>query len=135
MEFAPNLALVLSRARGSKERAKELLKPDWCGHVGFASFNLANNNAAIKAAQERITALEKMEKVEEKEEEINGVKVIQNKKEMRLQLIFDGKPAQEMINLLKSNGFKWSPRLGVWQRLLNSNCLDAFNYYIKPILA
>lgn len=40
-----------------------------------------------------------------------------------------------MINLLKSKGFKRSPRFGAWQRLLNANCLDAFNYYIKPKLA
>lgn len=112
----------------------ELLKPDFCGRVGF-SFHLTNNLQNIKTIEQRIIALEKMEKVEEKEEEINGVKVIQNKEEMRLQLIFNGKPAQEMINLLKSKGFKWSPRFGAWQRLLNSNCLDAFNYYIKPKLA
>jgi hypothetical protein len=124
----------LAEILGSKEGAEQLLKPDFCGRLGFTSFNLTNNNAAIKTAQERIIALEKMQKVEEKEEEINGVKVIQNKEEMRLQLIFDGKPAQEMINLLKSKGFKWSPRFGAWQRLLNENCLDAFNYYIKPEL-
>lgn len=112
----------------------ELLKPDFCGQTGF-SFHLTNNLQNIKTIEQRIIALEKMEKVEEKEEEINGVKVIQNKEEMRLQLIFDGKPAQEMINLLKSKGFKWSPRFGAWQRLLNENCLDAFNYYIKPKLA
>lgn len=125
----------LAEILGTQERAKELLEPDFCGRLGFASFNLTNNNAAMKAVQERINEIEKMNKVEEKEEEINGVKIIQNKEEMRLQLIFDGKPAQEMINLLKSKGFKWSPRFGAWQRLLNLNCLDAFNYYIKPKLA
>ena len=125
----------LAEILGTKERAEELMQPDWCGRVGFASCYLTNNNAAIKTTQERIIELQKMEKMEEKEEEINGVKVIQNKEEMRLQLIFDGKPAQEMINLLKSKGFKWSPRFGAWQRLLNENCLHAFNYYIKPKLA
>lgn len=112
----------------------EILKPDWCGRVGF-SFHLTNNLQNIKTIEQRIIALEKMDKVEEKEEEINGVKVIQNKEEMRLQLIFDGKPAQEMINLLKSKGFKWSPRFGAWQRLLNENCLKAFDYHIKPKLS
>lgn len=125
----------LAEILGTEERAKELLEPDWCGRIGFASFDLTNNNAAIKTAQSRINEIEKMDKVEEKEEEINGVKVIQNKEEMRLQLIFDGKPAQEMINLLKSKGFKWSPRFGAWQRLLNENCLKAFDYHIKPKLS
>jgi hypothetical protein len=125
----------LAEILGTKERAEELMQPDFCGQIGFASCYLTNNNAAIKTAQSRINEIEKMDKVEEKEEEINGVKVIQNKEEMRLQLIFDGKPAQEMINLLKSKGFKWSPRFGAWQRLLNENCLKAFDYHIKPKLS
>jgi len=110
------------------------MQPDWCGRIGFAGFNLTNNNAAIKAAEARIKQLESAAQLETKEITIAGVKVVQNAEEMRLQLIFEGKPAQEMINLLKSKGFKWSPRFGAWQRLLNQNCLYAFNHYIKPKL-
>lgn len=54
---------------------------------------------------------------------INGetAQVICNKEAMRLQLIFEGKPTDETRNILKSNGFKWAPSQGAWQRLLNSN--------------
>lgn len=110
-----------------------ILKPDFCGRTGF-TFHLSNNLQNIKQVESRIIEVEKMAKVEGKEEEINGVKVIQNKEEMRLQLIFNGKPAQEIISLLKSKGFKWSPRFMAWQRLLNENCLYSFNHYIKPKL-
>ena len=40
---------------------------------------------------------------------------------MRVQLRFDGKPDDETRALLKRNGFRWAPSLGVWQRQLNDN--------------
>lgn len=111
----------------------DILKPDFCSRIGF-TFELKNNLQNIKQVESRIAEAEKLEKLEQKEIEINGVKVIQNKEEMRLQLVFSGKPASDMIQLLKSKGFKWSPRFMAWQRLLNANCLAAFHYYIKPKL-
>ena len=54
---------------------------------------------------------------------INGetAKIIRNKDEMRLQLVFDGKPAEKTREILKSNGFRWAPSQTAWQRLLNDN--------------
>lgn len=58
---------------------------------------------------------------------INGesAQVIANKEEMRLQLVFDGKPSEDTRNKLKSNGFRWAPSCRAWQRLLNSNAVQA----------
>ena len=60
---------------------------------------------------------------EEKQITINGVgaKYLENNKADRLQLFFDGKPPQEVINLLKRNAFKWSPTNGCWQRKITAN--------------
>ncbi len=54
---------------------------------------------------------------------INGetAQVVRNKEDMRLQLLFDGKPSEETRTALKSNGFRWSPSKAAWQRLLNGN--------------
>lgn len=54
---------------------------------------------------------------------INGetARIVRNKQEMRLQLVFDGKPNDETRNKLKSNGFRWAPSQAAWQRLLNDN--------------
>jgi hypothetical protein len=54
---------------------------------------------------------------------INGepAKVVRNKEDMRLQLIFDGKPEEKTRETLKSNGFRWAPSNMAWQRLLNNN--------------
>lgn len=40
---------------------------------------------------------------------------------MRVQLIFDGKPDDDTRALLKSYGFRWSPRNAAWQRQLTEN--------------
>ena len=64
---------------------------------------------------------------------INGetAKIIRNKDEMRLQLVFDGKPAEKTREILKSNGFRWAPSQTAWQRLLNDNS----EYALKRIAA
>jgi len=61
----------LAEILGSKEGAEQLLKPDFCGRVGFASFNLTNNNAAIKAAESRIKQLESQKQQETKTKTLN----------------------------------------------------------------
>jgi len=78
----------LAEILGSKEGAEELLKGDSCGRLGFATFNLTNNNAAIKAAEARIKQLQSQGQQETKEMTIAGVKVIQNAELMRLQFFY-----------------------------------------------
>lgn len=67
---------------------------------------------------------------ESTEHEINGVKIVENTEENRLQLLFDGKPAPEIITLLKKHAFKWSPRFQAWQRILTPNAKFALKNYI-----
>jgi len=59
-----------------------------------------------------------------------GGKIIQNWAEDRLQILFDEKPSREIIDLLKKNAFRWSPRFGVWQRKNTNNAVFA----VKKIL-
>jgi hypothetical protein len=117
-----------------EKTAKELMEPDFCGRLGFAGFYLTNNNAKIKATKDRIEQLEKTATLETKEIEIAGVKVVQNAELMRIQFFFDGKPAREVIDLMKKNGFKWSPSNVCWQRLWNNNALFSIKHYIQPEL-
>ena len=53
----------------------------------------------------------------------------------RYRFIFDGKPEQEVIALMKSNGFKWSPSNKAWQRQITGNASFAIKHYIMPKLA
>ena len=48
---------------------------------------------------------------------------------MRLQVIFDGKPNAEARQIMKSNGFRWSPSNSAWQRQLTDNA----RYAVKRV--
>lgn len=91
------------------------MEPGNFGGVGFPSFRLTNNGATIRSTQQRIEQLRKQQTQETKEAEINGVKIIDNAEDNRLQLFFDGKPDEKIRTDLKRNGFRWSPSGGCWQ--------------------
>lgn len=93
-----------------------LLQPDFCGRIGFPDYAIKNNNANIRRMKERLATLEAKSQDEESETEINGVKIVENVDENRCQVFFDGKPAENVRSYLKSNGFRWSPYNGCWQR-------------------
>lgn len=111
-----------------------LLKPDFCGRIGYPNYMLSNNLANINRLKGRLQELENRQATEAKDIVINGVRCLENKEAMRLQLFFDGKPKPEIITTLKQNGFKWSPSNLAWQRLLNNNAVYAFNHYILPVI-
>lgn len=79
-----------------------------------------NSNAAIRRIEDRIRGLERMKARGTVEKETDGVRIVENAEAARLQLIFPGKPDPDTIARLKSNGFRWSPREGAWQRHLNN---------------
>jgi hypothetical protein len=61
----------------------------------------------------------------------DGLEIIENKDENRLQLIFDGKPSPEIRQWLKGRGFRWAPSQGAWQRQLNGNARAVVQMFIK----
>lgn len=72
---------------------------------------------------------EQQSKPKETSVTINGeaAEVVRDTSDMRLRLVFNGIPEVETRNLLKSNGFRWSPKNTAWQRLLNDNAEYALN--------
>ena len=52
---------------------------------------------------------------------------------MRIQLFFEGKPEPEVRDILKSNGFRWAPSVGAWQRQLNNNGKYAVERVIREL--
>lgn len=108
-------ALVALGFNISEAHAKELLKPDSCGRIGFADYELTNNGANIrrlKAQLETVTVNQAKEATEFKGAEAT---VEDCPAENRVRLHFPGKPAAEVRERLKSSGFRWAPSLGVWQ--------------------
>lgn len=87
----------------------------------FPTYELTNSNANIKRVKQRIETLEAVKASKPIEDEHDGYTYRENTEAMRVQLQFDGKPDDETRALLKRNGFRWAPSLGVWQRQLNDN--------------
>lgn len=99
----------------SESQIEKLKKPDFCGRVGFADYKLVNNGANIRRLKKRLEHIGKLQNAEITEKEINGVRIVDNVEENRLQLFFPDKPNEEIRRQLKSSGFRWSPSNGCWQ--------------------
>lgn len=104
----------------SEEQANEIMTPDYMGRIGFASFSLTNNSANIRRLEQQLKRAIQLRKTETTETEINGVRVVMNTEENRLQLFFPNKPDEEMRSKLKQNAFRWCPSNGCWQSYLKS---------------
>lgn len=79
----------------------------------------------IKAVKERIEKLEKLDSIQVSADiEFDGGTIVENTDINRVQIIFDSKPAQEIIDKLKNNGFHWSPSEKAWQRMRGIRVLD-----------
>lgn len=108
------------------EEIKQLREPDWCGRVGYPAFELTNNNANIRRIKERIAELEKRRSSPAPEGwTFDGGEVVMNTEENRVQIVFEGKPGADLRAELKSEGFRWAPSQGAWQRQLNENGIRA----------
>lgn len=104
----------------------ELRTPDFCGRIGYPSYELTNNNANIHRIEGRIKELEKRQTSPAPEGwKFDGGEVVINTDENRLQVLFDSKPDADLRAELKSSGFRWAPSQGAWQRQLNSNAIYA----------
>lgn len=105
---------------------------EWALKFGFG---LTNNNANMKRVEDRIKTMEAKETranlIGTNETNFDGGVVIYNHEADRIQVKHDVKPPQEIIYLLKSHGFKWSPRFTAWQRNLNSNGIWAAERLLK----
>lgn len=104
----------------------------WWG-AGFAPFELSNNNARIKDTEAKIhrhRALAERGAGGDEVHEHPWGKVVVAFSDERYRFIFDGKPEPDVISLLKSNGFKWSPKNSAWQRQITANA----KYSVKRVI-
>lgn len=112
----------------SESRIDDLFKPDFCGRIGFASYELTNNGANIRRMKQRIEQLraEHQRRTVDQSPALaiktpHGVEIVENADLNRLQLFFPSKPADAVRSSLKAAGFRWSPTAGAWQRQLNES--------------
>ena len=101
----------------------------------YPTWALSNNNAEIRRVKERIKSLSRQKEIGYVGWEFEGGKVEANTEANRLQVFFEEKPDEAAREELKSNGFRWSPKEGAWQRQLTDNAYYAANYVtsIQPL--
>lgn len=92
----------------------------------FAQYELTNNNQNIHRLEDRLSTLKKLkerasQQTENKYIQIEGLKVVEDGTDMRIRLIFDEIPNENIRSKLKYHGFKWSPKNNAWQRQLTTN--------------
>jgi hypothetical protein len=116
---------VLMTLGFNEDNARKLLQPDFCGHIGFADYQLTNNSASIRRIRERIAALEKAGTRQDREEVTANYTYREDTEENRIMFFFDGKPGEAVRAILKKCGFKWSPRRTAWVRQWTANGIYA----------
>jgi hypothetical protein len=94
------------------------------------SYVLQNLGQNIRSVEQRINSLSKAKTKPTTEYNSSVCTVVENTELMRIQLLFDSIPPVETRNILKSNGFKWSPTNKAWQRQLTDNA----RYATKKVL-
>lgn len=103
----------------------------------FQTFQLSNTLAEIRRLESRLASIERNRargEVERTAETAAGdVRIVESGEAARIQLFFEGKPAAEVRDILKHNGFRWAPSEGAWQRHLNEGGRWAADRVLKAL--
>lgn len=99
----------------------------------YPKWMLSNLGQNIKRVKDRITQLERQSNRTNGETEFGSVRMVENADENRIQLFFPGKPDADIRSMLKSHGFRWSPRNGCWQCYFNNHGIYQTAQVLKAI--
>lgn len=107
----------------------------WYVGVPYPTYTLANSLANVKRTEQRLNGLKAAQVAAPAEVEHDGITYREDPEQMRVQLIFDGKPAEDVRAILKKWSFRWSPRNSAWQRQLTDNGKRAARRALEEIAA
>lgn len=98
-----------------------------------STYELQNIGQEIRRLKERVKELKELDELDFQEINFEGGKVIHNKEQNRIQILFDEKPNEEIRNIVKKHSFKWARSQGAWQRLFNKNGIRATKRFLKEM--
>lgn len=118
------------------EKRKAAMARDWRPEPRpYESYELANNNAAIRQAKARIEELTRRAETVYEGWQFDGGEVKMDREINRLQVFFDAKPDRETCSTMQHSGFRWAPSAGAWQRQLTDNAIYAAKHLdcLRPL--
>lgn len=103
-------------------------------NTGYLKYHAQRDLQEIRRLEDRLKEIEKTKNLDNNRfTKAEGVKVENDLVDMRIRLIFDDKPDDKTRELLKSSGFKWSPKNNAWQRQNTTNGIYATERVLKTI--
>jgi len=90
-----------------------------------------------RAIKQRFELKEKADEAPKEDKNIfksEGYEIFYCPGDERVRFFFDEKPNEDIRNIMKNNAFKWSPKIGAWQRKNTSNGISAMKRASKQIL-
>jgi len=106
----------------TEKEIKSLKKPDFCGAIGYRSYELSNNNAEIKRISNRISDLEKLRSSDPINYDSNDFSMKTENGQIKI-FFYCGKPTEETRVILKRSAFKWSRTQDAWVRKVTANAV------------
>ena len=107
-------------------------------HVPYAPFEVSNTLQNIKRLEGRLTeilrARDASNNTDQAEQQYDGFRVCFSAADCRINITFDGKPEAATRDILKSNGFHWSPRELHWTRKDTANARWSMENIIIPAI-
>ncbi len=107
-------------------------------HVPYPPYAVQNMSQNIKRLEDRLNDIQRMkenaETMPEKVLEYDGFYIHYSAADCRINIDFDAKPEEDARNILKKNGFHWSPRKKTWTRKYTSNADWTVTRIIVPDL-
>ena len=94
--------------------------------------------ANIRRLEQRIEEIKKAREAATRQDEdcgpkpYNGFFVEISRQENRIYISFNDKPESDARDVLKHNGFHWSPKAGLWMRQLTDNALYSLRQFVIP---
>lgn len=108
----------------TEDQAREAIKPDFCGRIGFPGYALSNNNANARRIRARIKELEARAVRQDKTEEHDGFTYVEDIESNRVMFRFPDRVDAEVRSYLKARAFKWAPTRGAWVRQLTPAAIN-----------